>query len=154
MSFDLERDLSIEEASSFSDYLFLRTLRNQVRDLMTNDTAHISYFKQLRLFVVIKCKFKKLQQVKIFIAHYKSRPAGYLMISQTQDGVRVTEAIDEKFRRIGIGKKLIEFAQCNYTNLVAEIREDNAASVALHESMGFRRENAKDGIVAYRFLKK
>jgi len=151
MSRDPGLDLRIEEARSFGDYLFLRTLRNQVRHVMTNDTSYIGYLGQLKFYVAARCKFKRMRAFKVFIARCRSRPVGYLLIRTTQDGALVTTAIDGRFRRQGIGKKLVNFAQRSYGDLVAEIRDDNAASIALHESMGFQREARRDGILVYRF---
>src|SRR6266511_226159 len=94
----LETELSIEEARSLGDYLFLRALRNDVRGLMTNQTAHTSY----------------LQQLKFYVARRGVRGDGYLLILQTADGAAVSEAIDEKFRQQGIGRKLLAFAQGRY----------------------------------------
>jgi ribosomal protein S18 acetylase RimI-like enzyme len=147
----LNDDLRIEEVKSFGDFLFLRALRNQVRLFMTNDTVHISYAKQIGFYLRSKCSFNRSAAVKIFIARYKSLPVGYLLVRITPDGAVLTEAIDENFRQRGIGKKLVAFAQQNYDSLLAEIRHDNRASITLHESMGFRREAEKPGIVVYRF---
>ncbi len=149
----LETELSIEEARSLGDYLFLRALRNDVRGLMTNQTAHISYLQQLKFYVATRYRVRSTP-ITIFIARRGGRRAGYLLIRQTADGAAVTEAIDEKFRQQGIGRKLLAFAQGRYSNLVAEIRAENAASIKLHESMGFVREGRADGgILTYRFRK-
>jgi hypothetical protein len=51
-------ELSIVEASSFRDYLFLRTLRNQIRNLMTNNTEPIGYLAQLRFYVSIRYRLR------------------------------------------------------------------------------------------------
>jgi ribosomal protein S18 acetylase RimI-like enzyme len=92
-----------------------------------------------------------MQASKIFIARYRSRPVGYLLIRRTQDGALLTMAIDGDFRRRGIGKKLVDYAQRSCVDLIAEIRDDNVASIALHESMGFRQETHTNGILLYRF---
>jgi ribosomal protein S18 acetylase RimI-like enzyme len=91
--------------------------------------------------------------ITIFIVRRRGRRAGYLLIRQTPDGAAVTEAIDERFRQQGIGKQMLVFAQRRHGNLLAEIRADNAASIRLHESMGFVRESDAGGILTYRFRK-
>jgi len=144
-------ELSIVEASSFRDYLFLRTLRNQIRNLMTNNTEPIGYLAQLRFYISTRYRLREAQPVRIFIACHGTQRAGYLLIRETDDGAVLTEAVGSSYRRLGIGKKLVEFAQHRYPNLAAEIRDDNASSIALHESMGFRLESRKDGISRYRF---
>jgi ribosomal protein S18 acetylase RimI-like enzyme len=144
-------ELSIVEASSFRDYLFLRSLRNQVRNLMTNNTEPIGYLTQLRFYIAIKYRLRGWQSVRIFIARHGTQRVGYLLIRETDDGAVLTEAVGRYYRRLGVGKKLIEFAQHRYPNLAAEIRDENASSIALHESMGFRLESRGDGILRYRF---
>lgn len=151
MPCDLGLDLQIEEARSFGDYLFLRALRNRVRHFMTNDTSYIGYLGQLKFYIPAKCRFKRMRACTIFIARCGSQPAGYLLIRRTPDGALLTTAIDDNFRRRGIGKKLVQFAQRSYGDLIAEIRDGNAASIALHESMGFRREMQRNDILVYRF---
>src|SRR5262249_25103724 len=145
MSCDPGLDLRIEGARSFGGYLFLRSLRNQVRHVMTNDTSYIGYLVHLKFYVFVHCQLQSIHAFKIFIARYQSRPVGYLLVRTTPDGALVTTAIDDRFRRRGIGRKLVDFAQRSYDDLVAEIRDDNAASIALHESMGFRPETRRNG---------
>lgn len=118
---------------------------------MTNDTSYIGYLRQLKFYVAARCRFKRMRAATIFVARCGSRPVGYLLIRCTPDGALLTTAIDGNFRRRGIGTKLVHFAQRSYDDLIAEIRDDNAASIALHESMGFRREVQRDGILVYRF---
>src|SRR5262249_22375511 len=125
MSDILAQEVSISEAHSLRDYLFVRRLRNKVRMFMTNHTDEIGYVKQLRFFVTMR--FGNGTPVKIFIARSNSRPAAYLLVRAAPDGARITEAVAEEFRRLGIARKLIEFAQQRWPDLVAEIREDNEA---------------------------
>jgi ribosomal protein S18 acetylase RimI-like enzyme len=147
----LETELSIAEACSLADYLFLRALRNEVRGLMTNHTGHIGYWQQLKFYIATR--YRGAAPITVFIARRRGRRAGYLLVRQTAGGAAVTEAVDAKFRQRGIGRKLLAFAQARYPNVVAEIREDNAGSIRLHESMGFVRESSAGGILTYRFRK-
>jgi ribosomal protein S18 acetylase RimI-like enzyme len=151
MASDLERDFSIEEASSLADFLFLRILRNDVRHLMTNDTSYIGHLRQLKFYLTAKRSFKQTQSPRIYIARLKSRPVGYLLMRSTETAVQITEAVDCRFRRRGIGKRLVQFAQRNHHNLVAGIRKDNHGSIALHESMGFAREGENGDVLLYRY---
>src|SRR5262245_41973454 len=107
----LETELSIEEARSLADYLFLRALRNRVRELMTNHTEPIGYWQQLSFSRAMRARSLP---ITIFIARRRGRRAGYLLIRQTADGAAVTEAIGEQFRQQGIGRKLLTFAQQRY----------------------------------------
>jgi RimJ/RimL family protein N-acetyltransferase len=141
-------ELSITEASSLRDYLFLRALRNDVRSMLTNDTSHIGYLRQLKFYLARR---RNEPRTKIFIARVGSRRAGYLLVRPAADGARITEVVDAKFRNSGLGRRLVQYACDRYPDLVAEIRADNTASIALHESMGFTRERSADGVLIYRF---
>src|SRR6266550_1631928 len=152
MSAEPVGQLSIVEARTLGDYLFLRRLRNQVRNLMTNDTRPISLWRQLRFFLLMRCRPNK-ESLRIFIARYGSQHVGYLLVRSSGMGMLITEVIDQNFRRQGIGKKLVAFAQSRYREIVAEIREDNHASIALHVAMGFSFERQSGGIAVYRFRK-
>jgi ribosomal protein S18 acetylase RimI-like enzyme len=143
-------ELSITEASSLRDYLFLRALRNEVRHLLTNDTSHIGYLRQLRFYRSRRQASRAPGAAKIFIARVKSRRAGYLLVRPMADGTRITEAVAAKFRGAGVGRRLVQHARDHFPNLVAEIRPDNTASIALHESMGFTRDGHVRGVLIYR----
>jgi ribosomal protein S18 acetylase RimI-like enzyme len=143
-------ELSITEASSLRDYLFLRALRNEVRHLLTNDTSHIGYLRQLRFYLSQRQGSRAPDTAKIFIARVKSRRAGYLLVKPMADGTRITEAVAAKFRGSGVGRRLVQYARDHYPDLVAEIRPDNTASIALHEAMGFTREGHVRGVLVYR----
>jgi ribosomal protein S18 acetylase RimI-like enzyme len=145
--------LRIEEAVSIRDYLFLRRLRNQVRHLMTRDTRPVSLFRQFRFFCAMRFGVPPAG-LRIFMARLDSRPVGYLLVraaGEAGEAVAITEAVSPEFRQRGIGRALIAFAKARYPQIVAEIREDNQASIGLHVAMGFEREGSRDGIAVYRF---
>src|SRR5262249_21443546 len=138
-------ELSITVASSLRDYLYLRALRNEARSLLTNDTSHIGYLRQLKFYLSRRHVSRDETAAKIFIAWVKSRRAGYLLIKPAADGARITEVVDAKFRNSGLGHRLVQYACDRYPDLVAEIRADNAASIAPDATMGVtrrRRPNA------------
>jgi ribosomal protein S18 acetylase RimI-like enzyme len=143
--------VTIEEAVSLGDYMFLRRLRNQVRHFMTNDTEPISYFRQFRFFLAMKVKSQSVASFRIFVATCGPRPVGYLL-TRTIDGIAyITEAVDPSFRRQGIGKQLVAFAQDRHAEIVAEIRTENEPSIALHHAMGFVLEGQRNGLEIYRY---
>jgi len=144
-------ELSITEASSLRDYLFLRALRNEVRSLLTNDTSRIGYLRQLKFYLARRRAPRDAQTTKSFIARVGSQRAGYLLMRPAADGARITEVVDAKFRHSGLGRRLVQYACDRHPDLVAEIRADNTASIALHESMGFARERSVGGVLIYRF---
>jgi len=72
---------------------------------------------------------------------------------QSENAVDVTGAttalsVSENFRRKGIGVEMYKFLMQEMPdlNLLARIRPDNVASVALHEKLGFRRMSDWDDI--------
>src|ERR1035441_10549870 len=69
-------DFHIRVATSISDYLFLRRLRNQVRDQMTNSTAPVGYLRQFRFYR------NKPPNVKVYISWMSAKRAGYLLLRQ------------------------------------------------------------------------
>jgi ribosomal protein S18 acetylase RimI-like enzyme len=143
--------ITIEEATSLRDYMFLRRLRNQVRHLMTRDTAPISYLRQLRFFVSMRRKSPALPSCRIFIARRGKKRVGYLLTNTVAGVTRVTEVVDRPFRRQRIGRTLVAFAQSRYPEIVAEIGAENEASIALHRSMGFLLEKQQSGTAIYRY---
>src|SRR5688500_4460528 len=56
-----KHDIEIGAARSVADFLYLRTLRNDVRHLMTNDPSHLSRCRQLGFFIAMKLKLKRTQ---------------------------------------------------------------------------------------------
>ena len=66
----------IRAATSVADYLFLRRVRNQVRREMTNDTAPIGYFRQLRFYL------SRQPNLAVYICSTDQGLAGYLMLQK------------------------------------------------------------------------
>jgi len=135
----------VRAATSVSDYLFLRRLRNQVRHQMTNSTARVGYLRQFRFYL------SKPPNLRVYIAWMSSTRAGYLLLRQESTSCFITEAVDERFRRRGVAKRLIHFAQECCADLTAEILLTNAASIKLHRSAGFRLCRDDGRIAVYRF---
>ena len=122
----------IRVAASITDYLYLRQLRNRVRDQMTNSTAKVGYLKQLRFYL------GKPGNFSVYIAWIGDHRAGYLLLRHEATSCFITTVVDERFRRKGIAAQMIRFAQNCASNLTAEILLTNTASLKLHETMGFR----------------
>ncbi len=135
----------IRAATSISDFLFLRRLRNRVRDQMTNDTAPLGYLQQLRFYL------NKPPNVKVYIAWMSAKRAGYLLLRQESTGCFITEAVDARFRKAGVATRLVRYAQECCADLTAEILLTNTASIKLHESMGFQSSGDDGRIAIYRF---
>jgi GNAT superfamily N-acetyltransferase len=137
--------IDIRVATSISDYLFLRRLRNQVRDQMTNSTAPVGYLQQFRFYL------NKPPNVKVYVAWMGARRAGYLLLRQESTSCFITEAVDERFRKAGAATGLVRFAQGCCADLTAEILLTNTASIKLHESAGFQFCGDDGRIALYRY---
>ncbi len=138
-------DFRIRAATSIADFLFLRRLRNQVRDQMTNSSAPVGYIRQFRFYL------NKPPNVNVYIAWISAKRAGYLLLRQESTGCFMTEAVDERFRRTGVAKRLIHFAQECCADLTAEILLTNTASIKLHQSAGFQFSGDDGRVTIYRF---
>jgi ribosomal protein S18 acetylase RimI-like enzyme len=144
----LPRDeFEIRPARSLGDYLFLRSLRNRVRQRMTNHTAPIGYAQQL-LFCL-----RKPSNVGVYIAYLGSRRAGYLLLRHESGTTLVTEAVDEPFRGMGVATRMVQYAKQLCADLTAEIRADNAASIRLHQSAGFTLTETRGDVQTFRFVR-
>ena len=135
----------IRAATSVADYLFLRRVRNQVRREMTNDTAPIGYFRQLRFYL------SRQPNLAVYICSTDQGLAGYLMLRDEAATCLITEAVDRRYRRRGVASNLIRFAQSIRADITAQILSSNIASIKLHQSAGFRLSGDDGRIATYRF---
>ena len=142
-----QKELLIRRAHSIADYLFLRTLRNSVRQYMTNHTASIDYIQQLRFYL------RRPDNVEIFIACIGARRVGYVLLRCEGKTTLVTEAVVESHRGAGFGARLLHYAQDLRADLTAEIRDDNIASINLHRAAGFKFAGAKPGVQTFRYTR-
>ena len=131
MKQSVTEEITIRRARSIADYLFLRTLRNQVRQSMTNDTGLVTLLQQARFFL------NKPAALDVYVAWLGSRRAGYLLLRRVETTTLITEAVEPACRRMGVAAIIVRHAQKHHANLTAEIRSGNAASLALHVSAGF-----------------
>ncbi|MFR3800351.1 GNAT family N-acetyltransferase [Ruminococcus sp.] len=66
---------------------------------------------------------------------------GYAAVSRTGDAVNLDDiAVSPAFRRQGIGRQLLDWAHGQFpeSEFWLEVRESNAAAIALYESAGYR----------------
>jgi GNAT superfamily N-acetyltransferase len=153
MRLNFAHDVQIDDARSIGDFLFLRRLRNRVRHVMTNDPAWIGILRQIGFYRDYRRKFKGTQSIRIYIARFQSQRVGYLLIRLDDDAARITVAVDQRFRRSGIAKSLIRHAQRHHGDLIAEIRDDNSESIALHETMGFKKKSRSGSVLIYGYTR-
>ncbi len=141
-------NFDIRAAKSISDFLFLRRLRNQVRDQMTNSTAPIGYSQQLRFYL------SRPQNIEVYIAWMRAQRAGYLLLRQEPTSCFITEAVDTRFRRAGVATRLVHFAQERFADLTAEVLLTNTDSIKLHWAAGFQLSGEDGRIAVYRFKRR
>lgn len=139
------REIEFRAACSIADYLFLRRLRNEVRGQLTNDTAKLGYLRQLRFYI------SRPAGLEIHVAWLRGRRAGYLLLRRADGTCYVTEAVATRFRRQGIGLAMVRFAIERATELTAEIRASNTASIKLHRAAGFCALVTDGPVVTYRY---
>lgn len=109
----------------------------------------------------------KNQLAKYFVAEVDGVVAGYGGVWLILDEGHITNiAVDEKYRRLGLGKKLLEelIILCKRYEIISmtlEVREDNEPAKELYRSYGFiengRRPNyyqdvGKDAILMWKNL--
>lgn len=135
--------LIIKNAKTIGDYHFLRQLRNEVRLNMTGSTNLISLVSQIKFY------FLKPANLTIYIAFFKNRRVGYLLIRHTNNAYWLTEAVLSKHRHLGIATALINFSKERYSPLMAEIKKSNQASINLHIKSGFVLHDSYENIVIY-----
>jgi len=137
--------IKIKKAKNIFDFLFLRKLRNDNRYYMTRKHTKIGLFQQLWFYLKARSNFD------LFIIYLSNKKAGYLLINKVKNLYFITEVVDEKYRKLGLGTKLILFAQDKYPSLTAEIFSKNLASIKLHSSNNFKRIKSKNEIEIYRW---
>jgi hypothetical protein len=135
----------ISIAKSPVDFLFLRKLRNEVRQNMTNLTEHLSVWAQLKFYIF------RPSNMEIYIARFKGRRVAYMLLSDKDGCCFITEAVSESFRKKNIALTMIKFAQTIRTSLFADVLVTNLVSQKLHEKAGFSKITQQNNIIRYSF---
>lgn len=85
-----------------------------------------------------------LEHTIFVVAEEEGEIAGYCgMYTSFQEGEIVTVAVAEKYRRQGVGSKILQFLffeslKQNITSFFLEVRESNEAAIGLYECFGFQ----------------
>lgn len=141
-------EVSIREANSFLDFLFIRKLRNQVRHLMTGDQRRLSLRQQYQFYRGGKWKGQ------LFVAEHGRERVGYLYLRRHGETHLITEAVAERYRGRGLGRTLVAFAIETVDDITAEIYADNEPSIRLHERLGFVKVAETARLSTYRFQRR
>jgi len=149
MIFSTNKKLIIRPAISIFDYMFIRKLRNRVRMSMTGFTGQISFFRQIIFWLY------KPDDIHLYVALVKSERVAYLLLNFSDGNHYITEAVDTRYRNMGIGSLLIDFAKTKSDRLRAEILKTNTPSLLLHKKNGFEyvMANGSKEIYEYKLLK-
>jgi len=140
--------LTVRKAKTLLDYLYVRILRNENRQLMTRDTSKIGLFRQIRFW------WNMPQNVQLYVAFWNRTPIGYMALRDDGDTTYITEVVSSKYRNLGVGTEMVSLAQSIRDELVAEILADNVPSIRLHERCGFVIDNENPYCKVYLWKKK
>lgn len=141
----VDHSLKISKATSLTDFLFLRQLRNDVRQKLTNLTKHLSVWDQVKFYL------NRPPNIEIYIASVDGQRFAYLLLCDKGDSCFVTEAVVENYRKKGLALALINFAKTLRPVLIADILDTNFASRKLHEKAGFIEISQYNNIVRYQY---
>ena len=135
----------ILRASSPADFLFLRKLRNDVSQNMTNMTKSLSIWDQVKFYL------NRPPNIEIYIVSVGGQRSGYLLLCDKGSSCFITEAVAENYRKKGLALALINFAKTLRPVLIADILADNCASRKLHEKAGFVEISQHNDIIRYQY---
>ena len=124
--------IKIYKAKSIKDYIFLREVRNQNREFLTENINYITRFDQIFFYLF------QSRRYKIYIVEKKGQKAGYILLKQSKNSYFITEIILKKFRRQDLGTQMVNFAKKKYKNLIAKIALKNKTSISFHKKNGFK----------------
>ncbi len=132
--------LTTEPLSRLSEALSLAIIRNECRQMMTQDKREIKPEEQKEWFENFYSKQDPLRY-RVWLLKEGEVIIGYFAAKESQEGVYITEGIREDRRGQGMGSFLLKTMVCReeFSNktLFADIFNDNFASICLHQKFGF-----------------
>lgn len=140
--------MTFNPLNSINDALVVRDIRNQCRTYLTNYTGYIGILRQIYWYFTYYRRAAREGTYRVFLTrNSKNQPVGFGALLRHDQELLVTECVKEKYRGKGYGqailKKLINIGKREKLVLVAEIRNTNKASIALHEKNKFKLKSIK-----------
>ena len=143
--------MSFKLVDSISDAMHVRKLRNSCRLDLTNAQNHIGFVQQLRWYFGKYRRDRRDASYRVFLLYEEKMAVGFGALALRDGQMFVTECVAAEFRGRGHGRlileRLIQIANAEDRDLMAEIWATNSRSVHLHESAGFElvARTMKDG---------
>ncbi len=84
---------------------------------------------------------RSIKKKELFVAEINGEVVGYIVFSKILDEVHLENiAVDERWRRKGIGSKLLEFLiqRSKESSIFLEVRPSNIPAINLYKKYGFR----------------
>ncbi|HEX4838871.1 MAG TPA: GNAT family N-acetyltransferase [Rhabdochlamydiaceae bacterium] len=131
--------LHIDPLTMLEEALDLVRIRNQCRQMMTNDQHEITLDQQKKWFETFYTK-QMPQRYRVWLLK-EEKIIGYFAAKEGDEGFYITEGIQENSRGKGAGSFLLQ-TMVNQKNLwdkhlFVDIFDNNLASIRLHQKCGF-----------------
>jgi len=125
------------KAETIWDFLRVRTVRNECRRFLTNDTSNISVLRQVRFWIDLKNK----ENIEVYYVEVDGEVIGYGLIKVDGKKKWITGGVKAAYRGVGLGREL--FQRLVYFSLPyevwLEVMDWNVNALALYRSLGFRK---------------
>lgn len=85
---------------------------------------------------------RSIKKKELFVAELNGEVVGYIVFSKILDEVHLENiAVDERWRRKGIGSKLLEFLieKNKESSIFLEVRPSNTPAINLYKKYGFKK---------------
>ena len=106
-----------------------------IRNLRNNKKIKHNFIQQKHVSKKEHSEYMRKNKKNYFVCYYKNKPVGYVGV--VKGDIRI--AVVPKYSNQGIGKFMLNFIIEKYPKSVAKIKIENAPSLRLFESVGFRK---------------
>ncbi len=92
---------------------------------------------------------------QIYLAEVDGQEVGMIRVDKDENGCELSWLVDSKFRGKGYGKQMLnQIVGCLSGHICAQIKKNNAPSLAMAKSLGFRRISPEDASLTKWVLEK